>query len=62
MIIQDISQSTQSRTEETNFRLESIDLHVPVPELLELAEDNEESIANRNVEEQGCEVSVLQHH
>ena len=40
------------------FRPQSADLFVSV---LELGENYEEGLTLRNVEEQGCEVSMLQH-
>ena len=43
------------------FRPQSADLFVSVLELLELGENYEEGLTLRNVEEQGCEVSMLQH-
>ena len=44
------------------FRFDSSDLPVPVPELLELADDDEEHLLGGDVEEQGHEVPVLQHY
>ena len=43
------------------FRPQSADIFVSVLELLEVGANYEESLTLRNVEEQGCEISMLQH-